>query len=97
MGIPKGVLTWQPKLPSRNWSIFLITTSTLTYLWWDDRSQCKKLMEEYKDRVRWMAEQPMQPSEWPRKITVFGTKSPGDENYDESILFFKKYMKVSTA
>lgn len=54
-------------------------------------------MEEYKDRVRWMAEQPMQPSEWPRKITVFGTKSPGDENYDESILFFKKYMKVSTA
>ncbi|KDN52841.1 hypothetical protein K437DRAFT_219929 [Tilletiaria anomala UBC 951] len=93
MGVPRGVLAWKPRLPSRNWSIFIVTTSSLTYLWWDDRAQCKKLMEGYKDQVRWIAEQKMEPHEWPRKIKVYTAQSPGDEDFNTGVLFFKRYMK----
>lgn len=36
----------------------------------------------------------MQPREWPRKVHVFASKSPGDDDTDKSLIFFKKYVKV---
>lgn len=93
MGIPEGVLRWKPRLPSRNWSIFITVTGTLTSLYIYDRNQCKKIRQEYKDKVRFLAEQPMQSNERARKVRILAAKSPGDDDYDKSLLFFKKYVK----
>lgn len=35
----------------------------------------------------------MKPSDWPRKITVYATRSPGDDDYDKALRYFKKYVK----
>lgn len=35
----------------------------------------------------------MKPGEWPRKITVYATRSPGDDDYDKALRYFKKYVK----
>lgn len=93
MGIPKSVLAWKPRLPSRNWSIFLVTVSTLSYLYYDDRRQCRLIREDYIDKVKHLSREPMKPGEWPRKITVYATRSPGDDDYDKALRYFKKYIK----
>ncbi|PWZ00122.1 hypothetical protein BCV70DRAFT_200281 [Testicularia cyperi] len=93
VGIPKSVLTWQPRLPSRNWSIFLVTVGTLSYLYYDDRRQCRLIKEDYIDKVRHLSSEPMRPADWPRKVTVYATKSPGDDDYDKALRYFKKYVK----
>jgi import inner membrane translocase subunit TIM54 len=95
MGVPKSVLAWQPRLPSRNWTIFLTVTTTLTSLYVYDRNECKKIRQEYKDRVQFLAEQSLHPREYPRKVIVYAAKSPGDDDYDKNLLYFKKYVKVS--
>lgn len=93
MGIPKSVLAWKPRLPSRNWSIFLVTVSTISYLYYDDRRQCKIIRQEYIDKVKHLSTAPMKPGEWPRKVTVYATRSPGDDDYDKALRYFKKYVK----
>ncbi|EST05075.1 Mitochondrial import inner membrane translocase subunit Tim54 [Kalmanozyma brasiliensis GHG001] len=93
MGIPKSVLAWKPRLPSRNWSIFLVTVGTLSYLYYDDRRQCRLIREDYIDKVKHLSNAPMKPGEWPRKITVYATRSPGDDDYDKALRYFKKYVK----
>ncbi|CDS00896.1 hypothetical protein [Sporisorium scitamineum] len=93
MGIPKSVLAWKLHLPSRNWSIFLVTVSTLSYLYYDDRRQCKLIRQDYIDKVKHLSTAPMKPGEWPRKITVYATRSPGDDDYDKALRYFKKYVK----
>lgn len=93
VGIPKSVLSWQPRLPSRNWSIFLVTVGTLSYLYYDDRKQCRLIKEEYIDKVRHLSEEPMKPSEWPRKVMIYSTRSPGDDDHDKGLRYFKKYVK----
>lgn len=96
VGIPSSVLAWKPRLPSRNWSIFLLTVGTLTYLYVDDRRQVRFIQDEYKARVASLGERPLAPSQWPRKIAVYACKAPGDEDYDKGVLWFKRYMKVRT-
>lgn len=94
MGVPRGVLTWKPRLPSRNWSIFIAVSTTLTSLYVYDRRECNRIQDEYKQRVSHLAQQPMHPSEYPRKVFVYTAKSPGDEDPEKSFLFFRKYVKV---
>ncbi|GAC75226.1 hypothetical protein PANT_14c00106 [Moesziomyces antarcticus T-34] len=93
VGIPKSVLAWKPRLPSRNWSIFLVTVGTLSYLYYDDRRQCRLIRQDYIDKVSHLSKEPMKPGEWPRKITVYATRSPGDDDYDKALRYFKKYVK----
>lgn len=93
MGIPQSVLTWKPRLPSRNWSIFLLSVASVSYLYYEDRRQCKKILEEYKERVRGLAEQPLAPSQYPRKVTVYTAKYPGDDDYEVGALYFRRYVK----
>lgn len=57
LGIPPSVLNWRPKPPSRNVSIFLLFTGTLTSLYVYDRRECKRLKKEYVEKVRWMSEE----------------------------------------
>ena len=93
LGIPESVLAWKPRLPSRNWCIFLASVAAVGYLYYDDRRQCKKILEEYKDRVRGLSEHSMHPLEQPRKVLVYTAKYPGDDNYDVGTIYFKRYVK----
>lgn len=95
MGVPEAVLRWKPRLPSRNWSIFFTVTGSLSYMYYYDRKQCKLIRQEYIDKVRFLAEQPMRVDEHPRKVRIFSAVSPGDDDPDKSLLYFKKYVKVS--
>jgi import inner membrane translocase subunit TIM54 len=58
-----------------------------------DRKQCKKIRKEYCDKVRYLAEQPLPPDGYVRKIRIYCAMSPGDDDAEKSLLFFKKYVK----
>lgn len=93
-GIPPSWLDKRPSLPSRNWLIFLTLTSTVTGYYLYDRRECRKIREEYAQRVQHLAKLPLHSMELPRKVTVYGSKWPADEEYDRSIKYFRKYVKV---
>ncbi|MCO5599869.1 hypothetical protein L7F22_053976 [Adiantum nelumboides] len=93
MGVPRGILTWQPRLPSRNWSIFWGLTISISSLYIYDRRECKRIKQEYIDQLSHLAKEPLKPNEYPRKVAVYTARSPGDEDYEKSLLFFKLYVK----
>nr|ASF90220.1 hypothetical protein SPAR02693 [Bartheletia paradoxa] len=92
VGIPRSVLLWRPSLPSRNWCIFFGVTGTLGYLYYDDRKQARELMQSYKDRVSWMAEQSMGVHDLPRKVVVYAARWPEDED-ERGAKEFRRYVK----
>lgn len=94
-GIPTAWLDKRPKLPSRNWLIFFSVVSSVTGLFIYDRRQCKQIRQSYIDRVKYLSEETGDPLSQPRKITVYGAKWPGDEDYDQCMKYFRKFVKVS--
>ncbi|KAI0780633.1 mitochondrial import inner membrane translocase subunit Tim54 [Trametes elegans] len=92
-GIPPSWLNKRPRLPSRNWLIFLSVTSTVASYYVYDRLQCKKIRQEYVDKVKDLATEPMGSMELPRLVTVYGAKWPGDQDYDRNMRYFRKYVK----
>ena len=97
-GIPASWLSKRPKLPSRNWLIFLGVTSSITGAYVYDRQQCKRIRQHYIDKVKHLAEEiPGDHFAVPRKVTVLGTRWPGDEDYDVCLKYFRKYVKVRMA
>ncbi|KAL1732487.1 inner membrane protein import complex subunit Tim54-domain-containing protein [Schizophyllum commune] len=92
-GIPPSWLDYRPKLPSRNWLIFWTVTSTVTGYYVYDRRECKRIRQAYVDRVAHLAERPLGILEPPRKVRVYGCKWPGDEDYNASIKYFRRYIK----
>ena len=92
-GIPPSWLEKRPKLPSRNWLIFLSTTSAITGWYFYDRSECKRIKAEYVERVQHLAEVSGDTLERPRRVAVFGCRWPGDEEYEQSLKYFRKYVK----
>ncbi len=93
-GLPTSWLDKRPKLPSRNWLIFIGVTSSITGYYFYDRHQCKKIRQEYVEKVKDLAELPSSPLDKLRKVTVYGSKWPGDEDYDQSLKYFRKFIKV---
>lgn len=94
IGIPRSWLSKRPRLPSRNWLIFIGSTSAAIGSFVYDRRECAKVKQGYIDRVKHLADGPMRTDELPRKVTVYVTKWPGDEDYDRGAIYFKKYVKV---
>jgi import inner membrane translocase subunit TIM54 len=94
-GIPTTWLDKRPKLPSRNWLIFISVVSSVTGLFIYDRRQCKQIRQSYIDRVKYLSEEAGDPLAQPRKVTVYGAKWPGDEDYDQCMKYFRKFVKVS--
>ncbi|EIN07089.1 hypothetical protein PUNSTDRAFT_104585 [Punctularia strigosozonata HHB-11173 SS5] len=92
-GIPPSWFEKRPKLPSRNWLIFISVTASITGYYLYDRRECKRIRQEYVDRVKHLAEAPLGTMELPRKVTVYGGKWPGDDDYDRSMKYFRKYVK----
>jgi import inner membrane translocase subunit TIM54 len=93
-GIPTTWLDKRPKLPSRNWLIFLSVVSSVAGLYIYDRRQCKQIRQSYIDRVKHLSEEAADPLAQPRKVTVYGAKWPGDEDYDQCMKYFRRYVKV---
>lgn len=94
-GIPVSWLSKRPRLPSRNWLIFLGVTSSVTGYYIYDRRQCKRIRQEYIDKVKPLSEEiPTDHFALPRKVTVYGCKWPGDEDFDQTVKYFRKYIKV---
>lgn len=93
-GIPTSWIR-RPKLPGRNWLIFYGVVTSLSTLYYYDRQECKKIKEEYVNKVKHLSEVPLGSMELPRKVDVYACKWPGDEDYDASMKFFKRYVKVS--
>ncbi|KAJ6502140.1 inner membrane protein import complex subunit Tim54-domain-containing protein [Mycena sanguinolenta] len=92
-GIPPSWLDKRPKLPSRNWLIFLSVTSSLAGLYIYDRQQCKAIRKAYVEKVKDLADETVGSLYRPRKVTVYGGKWPGDEDHDQSLKYFRKYVK----
>ncbi|KAF5315548.1 hypothetical protein D9611_004834 [Ephemerocybe angulata] len=92
-GIPPSWLDKRPKLPSRNWLIFLSVTSTILGYGVYDRRECRRIQQEYIEKVQELSEGPLQPLEENRKVTVYGAKWPGDEDHQQALKYFRKYVK----
>ncbi|KAF9265701.1 mitochondrial import inner membrane translocase subunit TIM54 [Marasmius fiardii PR-910] len=92
-GIPPSWLDKRPKLPSRNWLIFLSVTSTITGYYIYDRRQCKQIRQEYVEKVKHLSEATDDHLSWPRKVTVYAARWPGDEDWDQCMRYFRKYVK----
>ncbi|KAI0345304.1 hypothetical protein BDW22DRAFT_1390805 [Trametopsis cervina] len=92
-GIPPSWLDKRPGLPSRNWLIFLSVTSTIAGCYLYDRKKCKEIRQEYVEKVQHLSKVPLHSMELPRKVTVYGSKWPSDEDYDRSLKYFRKYVK----
>ncbi|KAI0748556.1 inner membrane protein import complex subunit Tim54-domain-containing protein [Daedaleopsis nitida] len=92
-GIPPSWLDKRPGLPSRNWLIFLTVTSAVAGCYVYDRQQCKKIRQDYVDKVKDLAAEPLGSMDLPRKVTVYGAKWLGDEDSDRSMRYFRKYVK----
>lgn len=83
-------------MPSRNWCIFLTVVGTISYMYYDDRRQCKQIRQEYIDKVEYLSKQQMSSSlDIPRKVTVYGARWPEDDESDRALRHFRKYVKVS--
>ncbi|WRT63531.1 uncharacterized protein IL334_000436 [Kwoniella shivajii] len=94
-GIPHSVLTWKPKLPSRNWIIFWTITSSITATYYYDRMESKRIKNETIKLVQDKSKEVLQGGSLgiPRKITVYGAKWGGDEDTDRALRYFRKYVK----
>ncbi|KAG2041891.1 inner membrane protein import complex subunit Tim54-domain-containing protein [Suillus americanus] len=92
-GIPPSWFDKRPKLPSRNWLIFLSVTTSIVAYYVYDRKECRRIRADYSSRVEHLAKDPLGTTDLPRKVTVYGAKWPGDEDHDKSLKFFRKYVK----
>lgn len=95
-GIPHGVLLWKPRLPSRNWLIFWSVSLSLSYAYYYDRSECKRIKQEVVERVEKYGREPMPGGSLgePRRVVVWAGRWGGDDDADRSGRYFRKYVKV---
>lgn len=95
-GIPQSLVNKKFKLPSRNWLIFLSFASAACGLYTYDRRRCKQIRQTYISKVQHLSEEPLSSNDFPRKIIIYGSKCPGDEDSDRTLHYFRKYVKVSS-
>ncbi|KAI9885296.1 MAG: hypothetical protein M1823_002924 [Watsoniomyces obsoletus] len=74
MGLPNI----RPKLPSRNWTIFLSVVGSFAALVTYDRREKKKIQQRWCTVVANLADEPLDVRAMPRKVTVFLAAPPGD-------------------
>ncbi|KAL8968526.1 MAG: hypothetical protein Q9183_002424 [Haloplaca sp. 2 TL-2023] len=74
MGLPNI----RPKLPSRKWLIFLSITGSFTTAVLYDRYHKKKAQQRWCNIVSHIAQEPLPPTQMPRRITIFLSAPPGD-------------------
>jgi import inner membrane translocase subunit TIM54 len=66
------------KLPSRNWMIFLSITGSWTAAVMYDRREKKRIQKKWTKLVEYIAQEPLDARQLPRKLTVYVLAPPGD-------------------
>lgn len=96
-GLPRGVLTYKPKLPSRKWLLFWSVLGTVSYIYYDDRRRAKNIKAEYIKKVEHFARQPVEGGSlgMVRTVQVLAARWPEDDDADRGGRYFRKYLKVS--
>lgn len=94
-GIPHGVLLWKPRLPSRNWLVFWSVSLSLSYAYYYDRAECKRIKQEVVERVEKYGREPMPGGSLgePRRVVVWAGRWGGDDDADRAGRYFRKYVK----
>ncbi|GAA6001200.1 hypothetical protein JCM10207_007459 [Rhodosporidiobolus poonsookiae] len=87
------VLDWRPSVPGPKMSAFLVVSSALTGLYIYDRTETKRIQQEYIDQVKWMSQQTLQAGENARKVRVLAARVPDDGELERSSMWFKRYMR----
>ncbi|KAL9090716.1 MAG: hypothetical protein Q9165_005204 [Trypethelium subeluteriae] len=73
-----GIPNWKPKLPSRNWLIFLTVTTSFTCAILYDRHYKRKNQEKWARLVSHLQKDPLSTKQMPRRLTVYLAAPPGD-------------------
>ncbi|KAF2234917.1 hypothetical protein EV356DRAFT_566839 [Viridothelium virens] len=73
-----GIPNWKPKLPSRNWLIFLTITTSFTCAILYDRHYKRKSQEKWARVVSHLQKDPLSTKQMPRRLTVYLAAPPGD-------------------
>lgn len=90
LGVPKSVRTF--RLPSRNWLIFWGLVGSFGGAVGYDRWEKRRIVRRYCSLVSHLAEEPLQPMQMPRKLTVYLAAPPGDTIH-ASRDHFHEYVK----
>lgn len=83
---------FRPKLPSRNWTIFLSITGGFTAAIVYDKREKKRAQRKWCKLVEHIAKEPLDPRAMPRKLTVF-LEGPPSDGLRVAQDHFKEYVK----
>jgi import inner membrane translocase subunit TIM54 len=83
---------FRPRLPSRNWMIFLSITGTFAAAVIYDKREKKRAQRKWCKLVEHVAKEPLGRQEMPRKLTVF-LESPPSDGLRSAQDHFKEYVK----
>ncbi|KAK2626966.1 hypothetical protein QTJ16_004141 [Diplocarpon rosae] len=83
---------FRPKLPSRNWTIFLTLTGTFTAAVIYDKRETRRAQRKWCKLVEHISKEPLNPREMPRKLTVF-LEGPPTDGLRVAQDHFKEYVK----
>ncbi|TVY25817.1 Mitochondrial import inner membrane translocase subunit [Lachnellula hyalina] len=83
---------FRPKLPSRNWSIFLAVTGSFTAAVIYDKRETKRVQRKWCRLVEHVGKDPLDPRAMPRKLSVF-LEGPPTDGLRSAQDHFKEYVK----
>ncbi|KAH8808332.1 putative mitochondrial import inner membrane translocase subunit tim54 [Xylogone sp. PMI_703] len=83
---------FRPRLPSRNWLIFLSITGSFTAAVIYDKREKKRVQRKWCKLVEHVAKEPLDPRSMPRKLTIF-LESPPSDSLRAAQDHFKEYVK----
>jgi mitochondrial import inner membrane translocase subunit TIM54 len=83
---------FRPRLPSRNWLIFLSITGSFTAAVIYDKREKKRVQRKWCKLVEHIAKEPLDPKSMPRKLTVF-LEGPPTDGLRVAQDHFKEYVK----
>ncbi|KAL3420813.1 hypothetical protein PVAG01_07259 [Phlyctema vagabunda] len=83
---------FRPRLPSRNWSIFLTITGSFTAAVIYDKREKKRAQRKWCKLVEHIAKEPLDQKAMPRKLTVF-LEAPPTDGLRVAQDHFKEYVK----
>ena len=83
---------FRPRLPSRNWMIFLTITGSFTAAVIYDKREKRRVQRKWAKLVEHVAKEPLGSKEMPRKLTVF-LEGPPTDGLRVAQDHFKEYVK----
>jgi import inner membrane translocase subunit TIM54 len=83
---------FRPRLPSRNWMIFLAITGSFTAAVIYDKREKRRVQRKWAKLVEHVAKEPLGSKEMPRKLTVF-LEGPPTDGLRVAQDHFKEYVK----